>query len=43
MHASNQKRKQKILIIIEKFCFGILLADSRAAINQFCAAIKMQS
>jgi len=43
MQSRKQKRKQKILIIIEKSRFGILLADSRAAINQFCAAIKMQS
>jgi len=37
------KRKQKIYIIIEKFCFCILPAASSAAINQFNAAIKMQS
>jgi len=43
MNARNQKRKQKIYIIMGKLRFGILPAASRAAINQFHAAIKMQS
>jgi hypothetical protein len=43
MHARNQKRKQKIHLIIGKLRFDILPTANRAAINQFHAAIKMQS